>query len=300
VVVVLDDVTALHRADEAHRLLARAGSELTASLDTKLTLEKMARLVVPTLADWCVVELLTETGTELCAVAHVDPDRVALARELRERYPPAPDAPRGVVAVARSGKSWLLPEVPPELLESGARDAEHLALLRRLEMRSAMIGHDRGRSSSARHAAQPARRYGESDLAIAEELASSPRSRSTTRDSTKMRSERKGARNVLTVSRLRNPLGAAELGATLLSRNEAIRAEPRLVRQLETIQRATRRMERLIGDLLDLASIQAGRLAVAPKPEYIEGIVVDALRAQAPLAERSAVRLDWEVERGTG
>ena len=73
------------------------------------------------------------------AVAHQDPSRVELARELRRRYPPDPDAEHGVPRVLRDGKPELLPEIPDAVLEASAQDPEHLRLLRELGLKSALV-----------------------------------------------------------------------------------------------------------------------------------------------------------------
>ena len=79
------------------RYLAEAGSILGSSLDVDSTLAELGRAVVPALADWYAVDLVDEDGriTNI-ALAHVDPRKVELARSLRRRFPPSPDAPTGV------------------------------------------------------------------------------------------------------------------------------------------------------------------------------------------------------------
>ena len=54
------------------------------------------------------------------AVAHADPAKLTLARELQERYPPSADAPTGVAAVIRTGEPELVPEITAELIETVA------------------------------------------------------------------------------------------------------------------------------------------------------------------------------------
>ena len=54
------------------------------------------------------------------AVAHVDPEKVQLAIELQERWPPDPSSPSGAWAVARSGRPELLHEITDEMLVAGA------------------------------------------------------------------------------------------------------------------------------------------------------------------------------------
>ena len=101
----------------------------------------VAQLAVPRLADWCGVDIALE-GTasfKQLEVAHVDPAKVELARELNLKYPPDPQAPTGVPNVLRTGRSELYPEIPDELLAAGCIDEEHLRIARDLQLRSAMI-----------------------------------------------------------------------------------------------------------------------------------------------------------------
>jgi PAS domain S-box-containing protein len=97
VVLVFRDVTQDKRDRARSEFLAKAGEALVASIDYQSTLATIARFAVPTLADWCAVNLL-EPGTTVpkqVAVAHVDESKVRLARELGERYPPDPNLPGG-------------------------------------------------------------------------------------------------------------------------------------------------------------------------------------------------------------
>ena len=93
---VFQDVTREHRADERRAFLARAIDELSSSLDYHATLASVARLAVPTLADWCAVDVVEGERTQRLAVAHVDPAKIAFVAELERRYPPDPASPTGV------------------------------------------------------------------------------------------------------------------------------------------------------------------------------------------------------------
>ena len=137
---VWQDATAQKRAEAAQRFLAEAGEALATSLDVEATLANIARLAVPRLADWCVVHLVQDDGSiSQLAVAHVDPERIAWARQLQEQSPADPDADQGVVRAVRTGQSELVPEVTDAMLVAVARDPEHLAMLRRVGLTSAMI-----------------------------------------------------------------------------------------------------------------------------------------------------------------
>ncbi|WP_338871007.1 PAS domain-containing protein [Myxococcus stipitatus] len=172
------DIEESKRASESMRFLAEAGALLSSSaLDLEGTLISLAKLVVPQLADWCSVELLEEDGgSRQVAVAHVDPSRVRLAEEVRERYPPKPDDPHGVVAVMRTGKPVLLESISDEALSAQSWGAEHLHILRELGLRSSMVLplKARGRilGTLMLVTAESGRRFGPQDLALGEQLAS--------------------------------------------------------------------------------------------------------------------------------
>ena len=75
--------------------LADASQALATSLDYRQTLGKVASLAVPTHADWCSVSMVDDGVLRTLAVAHVDPAKVQLAKELETRVAAGPRAPRG-------------------------------------------------------------------------------------------------------------------------------------------------------------------------------------------------------------
>ena len=139
-VSVIEDVTDAKEAELRQRFLAQAGATLTSSLDYEETLQRVAQLVVPGLADWCAVDVVdANQRLNLVAVAHANPDKVAFARDFRHRYPPDPSEDSGIYGVLRSGRPELYPELPDELLEQSIDDAEQLESIRALGMRSVML-----------------------------------------------------------------------------------------------------------------------------------------------------------------
>jgi PAS domain S-box-containing protein len=174
--VYFHDTTVRKRAEDAQRFLAEAGDALSSSLDYRTTLASVARLAVPTLADWSAVDVLEGDGSvERLAVEHPDPEKVALAYELERRYPPDPDAPGGLHHVLRTGEPEMMAEIPEELLDQAAHDEEHRQMLRKLELRSYVVVPlvARGRTLGAISLvyAESGRRYREADLELARELA---------------------------------------------------------------------------------------------------------------------------------
>lgn len=156
-------------------LLARAGGLLAESLDYPRTLAAVTDLVVPQLADWATVELLEPDGSiRSLAVAHVDPEKVAFAKEFRRRRPPDLSAPSGVGHVISTGQAELVPAITEEML-AAIDDPEVTGLVRELELRSVMIVPlaARGRTLGAMTYvwAESGNTYSSADLAFAQTLA---------------------------------------------------------------------------------------------------------------------------------
>jgi serine phosphatase RsbU (regulator of sigma subunit)/PAS domain-containing protein len=176
VVNVIEDITEAKRAELASRLLARASAVLSSSLDYEHTLQQVAEITVPALADWCGVSMPDDAGyVQQVAVAHADPEKVALARRLAARYPERADDPAGVAEVLRDGVARWENDLGDEALTAAAKDAEHLELLRSLGLRSAMVvpmkaaGRVIGALSLV--GAESGRRFSYSTVQLAEELA---------------------------------------------------------------------------------------------------------------------------------
>jgi PAS domain S-box-containing protein len=176
VVNVIEDITEVKRAEMSQRLLARAGELLSSSLDYERTLQQIAELAVPQLADWCAVSMPDGHGLiTTVAVAHVDPQKIEFARRIGERYPTPADAPSGTAQVLRDGVSQVANEITDEMLAAVAHDDEHLELLLAVGMRAGLVvpmsaaGENVGALSLI--SAESRRRFGPADVELAEELA---------------------------------------------------------------------------------------------------------------------------------
>lgn len=156
--------------------LAAASRVLGTSLDLAQTLKDVAALVVPHLADWCAIDLLKgDGGIERAAVAHVDPEKVALAWHLAEILPPKPDDPSGVYKVIRTREPDHLEEIPDALLEQSLPTPELLATFRGLGLRSSMcvplIARDAVLGALTLVGAESGRIFAKRDLAFAQDFA---------------------------------------------------------------------------------------------------------------------------------
>ncbi|MFI6790631.1 SpoIIE family protein phosphatase [Nonomuraea sp. NPDC050383] len=127
-------------------LLAETTSTLTASLDVEETLRQLMRLVVPLLADWTVVDLLTEEGgVSRAAVVHYEDGALVHHEDLEGPMPPVPQespmplsrALRGVTATLAGPETY---QGPPD---SGIAVAQQ-ELFQATGMHSACIAPIRG------------------------------------------------------------------------------------------------------------------------------------------------------------
>ncbi len=173
---VIEDVTALKTAEAATRVLAESGRILASSLDYGQTLRNVAQIAVPSLADFCGVDLLDDYGRlTRVAAAHRDPARRELAERLQALEPavPAPDSPAG--RVLRTATSEVFAELSEEQLLSASRDEHHLGLIRRLDVRSALLVPMRVPARTigllTLATARSGRRLGPADVELAEQLA---------------------------------------------------------------------------------------------------------------------------------
>jgi PAS domain S-box-containing protein len=298
------DVTERKRAETAVRFLAEAGGVIASSLDYETTLASVARMAVPTLADWCTVDVLDDSGTlKRLAVAHVDQAKVEWAYELQKRYPADKDSPRGIPNVLRTGKSEIYPEIADEMLVAGAIDAEHLKIMREVGFTSAIVAPlvAQGRTLGAITfiTAESKRKYGPDDLALAESLAH--RAAIAIENARLYRSAQEANRLkdefLATVSHeLRTPLTAI-LGWAYLLRSGQI-DDDSTATALETIERNARSQAQIIDDLLDVSRIITGKLRLDVREIDPTSFIESAIEAVRPAAEAKGVRLQKVMDTG--
>ena len=128
------------RARERAEFLERVGHTLAGiTTDYEATFAEVARLAVPSAADWCAVDLLEPDGSlRRVAVHHRDPAMVEFVNELTERYPDDRTSPYGAYEVSRTGIAQR-GEVTEEILAAIEQDAEHGRLIRALGLRSYVV-----------------------------------------------------------------------------------------------------------------------------------------------------------------
>jgi PAS domain S-box-containing protein len=172
---VFENITEVKRVELAESFMAEASRVLASSMDYMQTLQRVTRLVVPQIAEWCAVDLVDERGRiERVAVHHSDPEKVALAERLNRSYRPTLEGSTGVPEVIRSGRALIVTDIQPDALAAYARDAEHLELLSAIGATAVIIVPMAGATGTIGAitlvSSGAGRRLGGTDLALAERL----------------------------------------------------------------------------------------------------------------------------------
>ncbi len=265
----LTDITRGKREEQEVRFLAEASNLIAASLDVEGTLHQLVQRTVPALGDACLLQVRDGRGQTLqLETAATEPTQEALLQEVYRRFvadgaqgpegpPPPPDSP------------LLVTGLSPALLQSLARDAEHLRLLQALGAHSVLVVPLRARGRTlgvlVLLTLSPARGYGPEELRFAEELADrvalSVDSILLFREARQAVGQRDEFLSVA-AHELRTPTTALKLNAQSLlrgaRRGDAGTLPEPLVEKLENINRTAGRLSALVNALLEVSRQNAG------------------------------------------
>ncbi|HEU4563223.1 MAG TPA: GAF domain-containing sensor histidine kinase, partial [Gemmatimonadaceae bacterium] len=293
--------TTLRESEQAQRLLAETSGVLAASLDFGATLAGVARLVVPRLADLCLVDLVGGDGAiRRVATAANDPERELALAALRAHYAPAPDSPEPAARAIRTGAPVLVSGITDEMLAAEARDEVHHALLRRLGLRAvyavplAARGHVAGAITFG--VVDSGRRYGPAERALADEMA---RRAALAVDNARLFRQAQEAnhaksRFLTTMSHeLRTPLNAIAGYAELLELGIHGPVSEEQRESLRRIRVNQRHLLGLIDDVLSFATLDAGQLLLAVDDVPLGEVLTEAHALIEP--QLRAKRLGYDL-----
>src|SRR5689334_3635842 len=163
-------------------ILAEAGRLLAESLDYESILQQVADATIPTLADWCAVDVVHPQAdgawppqVRRVAVAGRDASKLAWARKLGVEVERDWASPNGLPQVLRSGTAAFFPDVTSELIRGAGLSEQEKAVFLRIGLRSAicvpLVARGRTFGAISLAMAESGRRYDRDDLALAEGLA---------------------------------------------------------------------------------------------------------------------------------
>jgi signal transduction histidine kinase len=282
---------AAEREERRAAFLATAGQELAGSLDYQHAISTLAKLIVPNIAEVCVIDLAESDGTlRRNAVAHRD---AGLERMLAERMGEiVRDVPEALALVIQERETRIIGYASSLLTYVGVPPEEQRSLL-------AVPLVSRGQTLGViLAAAAEGKPFTREDAALASELS---RHGSLAIDNARLYFESQQAvqarEEVLAIVShdLRNPLNAVMLAASLLQTSEGVAPDDR--EQLEIIDLSAKRMQRLIEDLLDVTRLEGGkRLPIKRAPVDVESLLGETYELFKSQAVTSSITLQFHVD----
>jgi signal transduction histidine kinase len=284
---------ALSHNEEVLRLLTEAAVQLSRSLAVQETLETVARLAVPALADWCAIDLHADgPGSPLERVLVYHPDKPELAAELRQ-HPVDLAVASALEDALRTGQPFHLTHIPPENVSEerfrGTPHQRHLELARALGLRSLLCvplkARDKSLGTVSLFMGDSGREYSEKQRAPAVELVNraalaldNARLYEAAQRAIRLRDEFLG----IASHELRTPLTSLKLQTQILQRSLARHGlknlpEEMLQKALAIFHRQLGSLAGLIEDLLDVSRIANGRLFIEPAPTAVLELVLEVV-----------------------
>jgi PAS domain S-box-containing protein len=291
--VVLRDVSDRKRRELRQALLAQAGEILAGSLDTDVTLNSVARMIVPQVADWCVVCVRDDEGRLIReAIAHRDPviekalnDEVLLQPVTNPQHP--------LFQAMEKRQAVMIHDMTRDVFTAMAENEHHATTLKQTGARSAivvpMVARNEVLGAIALFGTASHPDFDDEDVALAEELA---RRAALALDNARLYRKARAAiearDDVLAVVShdLGNPLSAIRIGTTLLL--SALPEEEKQTggwKHLVGIRNSAEQMERLIRDLLEVKRIEAGQLSIERDKVLVQPLVNEAVELLSNIAD---------------
>jgi len=289
---VTTDITELKQVEERLRILAEAGRTLDSSLDYETTLANVTGVIVPVLADDCIIFLEGSKGKlEMVSSAHSDPARTDIAREFFRHYPMIERADQPLQIVHRTGKSILIEDTlaTTDLGVIRSRDQYESSIGTHASAGLAVPLRSRGQilGVMAWVSIESGRHYGQDDLRLAEEIGNRAGLAVDNARLFKAAQDGVAARDrflAMLGHELRNPLNSIGIVAKMLERESL--SDDRLARMRTLIGRETRQLSSLVDDILDVSRVLAGKMSLAVQSVDFTTLVRESVQSFEDMARQ--------------
>jgi PAS domain S-box-containing protein len=142
----------LHEQHQRERgrlaFLSEASAVLSSSLDYGVTLERVAKLAVAGIAEWCTVYVVEDGIARRVAMAHADPAMADFAEEYERSYPEEITPEHGVGKVIATGEPEIVSPVTEAMIAAAIQGPDHLALLQQLKLSASIVAPLRSQGAS--------------------------------------------------------------------------------------------------------------------------------------------------------
>jgi len=297
------------RSNERLGLLAQSGDLLSLTLDYELTLQSVARVGMPVLADYCLFALIE--GNDVRHIPGAPDDAEAQALLSAFRWPAEMLGGARVRALAASRTAYY-PEIDDDVRGALARGPEHLRALAELDARSVVsvpvIARDQVLGALTFCFSRSGRRHAPQDVELALELArraamavenarlhrAAQEAIARAHEANRLSEQANRAKDEflgVVSHELRTPLSAI-LGWSQILRGDKAVSPQILAKGVAVIERNARAQVKLIDDILDVSRIISGKLRLEPRPIDFHSILRAAVEVIRPAADAKGVTLE--------
>ena len=302
------NITQRKRVEERQRLLNEASEKLVTSLDHQITLQEIAQLLVPSMADYCRIALLDNQGQiKDIAVNHIEPEKIALVRELYEQYKDRISSTYGLNSLLEKGQPELISVVTPEIVAPSAQENPAMppiieALGLTSYMGTPLIARERVIGAITFSSVQPERHYTQEDLAFAQELA---RRIALTLDNARLYQEAQKAISLrddfisIASHELRTPVTSLKLYVQVLQKQLAGPGDENVVYSLTKMDAQLNKLTLLIKDLLNVSRIELGRLDYQEDLFDLNEVVKETVEQIQPTTRKHGIRIEGQINQPT-
>ncbi len=291
--------------------LADASNVLASSLDYDETLRSLATLIVPRVADFCVVHAADEEGRmSQVAVAHRDPANDPAMQKLIAEFPSSSAAQKGGAHVLKTGRSQMVCDVHNGELHDVFNEKADRDFIRSFSTKSFIAvplrAQDRVLGAMVMINTSAGRMCGTEELSLAEELAHRAalaldnarlyNSAQKARAESDRANRAKDAFLAMLSHELRTPLTPVLTSVLHLEQAQGLPEEIR--GSLQMIRRNVELEARLIDDLLDLTRISKGKVQLSIEEVNAHSLLQNALEiCQADIEKKHlALRTDFAAK----
>lgn len=291
-------VSSITSREDKLRFMLESAKILSMKVDFRTWLLEKAKLTVPSLADWCAIDVLIEhNGLERIAVIHRDQKMTDYLFEFEKRFPTTEKNSADLYAVIRTGEAQFVPVVTDETIRQGARSPEHLEAMQRLGLKSLMIIPIRagGKTLGALSLgyADSGRVYTQSAFEFFQEFCNDLGVILDNGRLTDEISKRDKAKDLFLASlshELRNPLAPIKSSLEILKLRETttdVREE------LDVIEHQFDHLAKLLNDLLDVTRFTQAKIEIVPHTLELRKLLERSLKASDALLRTSDITLHF-------
>src|SRR3989338_2971607 len=291
-------VSSITSREDKLRFMLESAKILSTKVDFRTWLLEKARLTVPSLADWCAIDVLNEQGgLERIAVIHRDQKMTDYLFEFEKRFPTTEKNSSDLYTAIRTGEAQFVPVVTDETIRQGARSPEHLQAMQRLGLKSLMIIPIRalGKTLGALSLgyAESGRVYTRGDFEFFRGFCNDLGVILDNGRLTDEISKRDKAKDLFLASlshELRNPLAPIKSALELLKLSETT---TNVREELDNIEYQFDHLAKLLGDLLDVTRFTQAKIEIVPHTLELRKLVERSLKASDALLRASDITLHF-------